>query len=218
MENSSIQDKCSITSLLSDGSKRRDPEQLLQDIESIKLSLNQMLDLLRTTPDFHSEDLNDELSIIMERLIDVQSQQTDLLEEHRDYFIDVDAQARKLLLLVKEAKFLNDETNRFLRHLSSTSDSDSMLFKIVTQDMMNKNGSFIGKRKRLERSKVAVLEQWYSKNCDRPYLSDSMLLSLMGETGLSKIQIKNWLSNKRRKERGGLVSNELCDLLDESSP
>lgn len=55
---------------------------------------------------------------------------------------------------------MNDETNRFLRHLSSTSDSDSMLFKIVTQDMMNKNGSFIGKRKRLERSKVAVLEQW----------------------------------------------------------
>nr|BBD18018.1 putative transcription factor [Ogataea minuta] len=57
------------------------------------------------------------------------------------------------------------------------------------------------------------LMQRYNENEDNPYLTRTDLDEIVKQTGLSSSQVKNWVSNKRRKEKTVFVSEELCQLL-----
>lgn len=88
-------------------------------------------------------------------------------------------------------------------------------FNFVTQDMVKKNErelkSYRGHR--LPKEKVSRLELWFIKNITNPYLDKKSLRNLGLETGLSSIQVKNWISNRRRKEKSQSVSVSISELL-----
>lgn len=54
---------------------------------------------------------------------------------------------------------------------------------------------------RLPKESIYTLEQWFIKNKKKPYLNRSTLNALIMETRLSPSQVKNWISNRRRRER-----------------
>ncbi|CCF57719.1 hypothetical protein KAFR_0D00720 [Kazachstania africana CBS 2517] len=102
---------------------------------------------------------------------------------------------------------------------SSKSESDDKtVFNVVTQDMMNLNRTGISYRgHRFSKENVKVLERWYTAHIDRPYLNRQSTEYLISKTGLSRVQIKNWVSNRRRKEKSVHVSPELIQLLQKKS-
>lgn len=67
--------------------------------------------------------------------------------------------------------------------------------------------------RRLEKPQINMLEKWFTNNIEKPYLNKKSLQLLTKETGLSNIQIKNWVSNRRRKEKVVTISPPLLDLL-----
>ncbi|AET37262.1 homeobox domain-containing protein Ecym_1115 [Eremothecium cymbalariae DBVPG len=91
-----------------------------------------------------------------------------------------------------------------------------IIFNVVTQDMMEngrKGGSSSYKGHRLPKKHVQLLESWYKNNIENPYLNDTDIRILMRETGFSRSQVKNWVANKRRKDKHSTISPELSDLL-----
>lgn len=125
--------------------------------------------------------------------------------------------------LVKVSYQLTSIVANFLTHDSLTSqqledsDSETDVFNIVTQDMMTtkelKQNSCRGHR--FSKKNVKILEAWYAKHKHQPYLDKRCSVQLQSQTQLSKTQIKNWVSNKRRKEKMVQVSSEIIDLIKE---
>lgn len=138
-----------------------------------------------------------------------------------------------LSLLVKEMKIILNSRESSIDKYSSeddigsspsssstdVSDRSEIVFNVVTQDMMNKNKknnkSYRGHR--LPKQNVRFLERWYVQNFDNPYLDEKSIEYLIIKTGLSKIQVKNWVSNRRRKEKSITISPEISQLLKEST-
>ncbi|KAL8409699.1 hypothetical protein RB594_007957 [Gaeumannomyces avenae] len=54
---------------------------------------------------------------------------------------------------------------------------------------------------RLSKEAVRILKNWYSTHSRHPYPSDDEKESLQRLTGLSKLQISNWLANYRRRSK-----------------
>lgn len=52
---------------------------------------------------------------------------------------------------------------------------------------------------------------------DSPYLTKDDITYLKKETSLQESQIKNWVSNKRRKKKENYVSPEVVQLLTDNS-
>lgn len=98
-----------------------------------------------------------------------------------------------------------------------TKEENAVIFNIMTQDMMNKKevslNSYRGHRFSL--NNVTILEQWYNDHYQKPYLTKSSLEKLSKSTGLNKVQIRNWVSNRRRKEKSVQVSSVILDLVQE---
>ncbi|ESW98388.1 Mating-type protein ALPHA2 [Ogataea parapolymorpha DL-1] len=71
--------------------------------------------------------------------------------------------------------------------------------------------------KRFPKTAQMELENWYTENEDNPYLSKRDLQQLVHKTGLCAPQVRNWVSNRRRKERTLTISKELSDLLNQDT-
>lgn len=54
----------------------------------------------------------------------------------------------------------------------------------------------------------------YNENIDNPYLTKDDIHFLKSETNLEDSQIKNWVSNKRRKRKETKISPELSYILN----
>ena len=92
--------------------------------------------------------------------------------------------------------------------------NNDRIFNILTQNMMLPNGkSYRGHR--FSKENVRILEEWYVTHPDKPYLDKESTEMLMKSTQLTKVQIKNWVSNRRRKQRSVQVSPDILDLLQE---
>lgn len=131
-----------------------------------------------------------------------------------------------LSVLLEETGRLENYRKRFthsniLYKFKSTSTDErtnnSMVFNIVTQDTMSTStrASKSYRGHRLPKENVGKLERWFADNINRPYLDEGTLKSLMAETSLSRLQIKNWVSNRRRKEKSLTISVSITDLLAE---
>nr|AZQ56671.1 MAT homeobox alpha 2 protein [Suhomyces bribrorum] len=57
------------------------------------------------------------------------------------------------------------------------------------------------------------LEEWYESSLEHPYLNTLSTDYLHRSTGLTKTQIKNWVSNRRRKVKTKKISKELESFL-----
>ncbi|KII60585.1 Homeobox protein unc-62 [Thelohanellus kitauei] len=54
---------------------------------------------------------------------------------------------------------------------------------------------------RLRRSQTDYLQRWYYCNMDDPYPSKQEKINLARASGLSELQVNNWFSNIRRREK-----------------
>lgn len=84
----------------------------------------------------------------------------------------------------------------------------NIAFNVLTQDMMTSHTRSTKpyRGNRLPKTTVRTLEDWFNRNFDCPYLKRSSLRTLIRQTNLSALQIKNWVSNRRRKERSLVAS------------
>nr|CAI6411520.1 BFH_HP1_G0005700.mRNA.1.CDS.1 [Saccharomyces cerevisiae] len=116
-----------------------------------------------------------------------------------------------ITVLLKEMHSIeNDRSNYQLTQKNKS--ADGLVFNVVTQDMINKSTKpYRGHR--FTKENVRILESWFAKNIENPYLDTKGLENLMKNTSLSRIQIKNWVSNRRRKEKTITIAPELADLL-----
>nr|CDM87332.1 hypothetical protein [Zygosaccharomyces sapae]CDM87341.1 hypothetical protein [Zygosaccharomyces sapae]CDM87350.1 hypothetical protein [Zygosaccharomyces sapae] len=131
-------------------------------------------------------------------------------------------------LLLNEVSELKSKRSQFLRskpkyHLPyaaalGNTGKEGMVFNIVTQDTLNSarrpNKTYRGHR--LPKHITRLLESWFNRNIEHPYLQTSSMKELMVETKLSGPQIKNWVSNRRRKEKSLTISFEVSELVKES--
>lgn len=90
-------------------------------------------------------------------------------------------------------------------------------FDIVSKEMLRNNISattpFRGHR--FSKDSVVVLENWYTEHYHKPYFSKKQLNKLQKCTGLTAVQLRNWLSNRRRKEKAEQVSSIVLNYMNE---
>ena len=114
---------------------------------------------------------------------------------------------------INEEKKLNKVSKK--KKQGKSSKEEEVVFNVVTQNMMNmdnvKQNSFRGHR--FSKQNVEVLEEWYGIHKHKPYLDKKSIERLKCQTQLSRTQIKNWVSNKRRKEKTVQVSSEILQLI-----
>ncbi|SCU95415.1 LAFA_0G00276g1_1 [Lachancea sp. 'fantastica'] len=60
------------------------------------------------------------------------------------------------------------------------------------------------------------LEEWYLANSSHPYLGSSEARVISEKTGLTLRQVKNWVSNRRRKSKKHRIEPLLSHLLNKS--
>nr|CAO02574.1 mating type alpha2 protein [Lachancea waltii] len=61
------------------------------------------------------------------------------------------------------------------------------------------------------------LENWFHLNSSHPYLTRKQISLLSERTNLSSKQIRNWMSNRRRKSKKNPIDSSLHSLLNLSS-
>jgi len=74
----------------------------------------------------------------------------------------------------------------------------------------------IRRRSRLPRKAKQVLETWFRDNINEPYPSKSKQLKFKTTLNITMNQIRNWFTNRRKKEKRTRMSKELEE--DDSSP
>ncbi|SMN20089.1 MATALPHA2 [Maudiozyma saulgeensis] len=172
------------------------PEGIFENIKEIKMDLHEIIT---------------KLSII---------KREGRLDSEERYLIKISFQLATIV-----ANFLNSNTQENIKPIKEQKKKkiekkipkeDEVVFNVVTQNMMNmdnvKQNSFRGHR--FSKQNVEVLEEWYSIHKHKPYLDKKSTEVLQYQTQLSRTQIKNWVSNKRRKEKTVQVSSEILQLIN----
>nr|AZQ56706.1 MAT homeobox alpha 2 protein [Suhomyces bokatorum]AZQ56712.1 MAT homeobox alpha 2 protein [Suhomyces bokatorum]AZQ56718.1 MAT homeobox alpha 2 protein [Suhomyces bokatorum]AZQ56731.1 MAT homeobox alpha 2 protein [Suhomyces bokatorum]AZQ56737.1 MAT homeobox alpha 2 protein [Suhomyces bokatorum] len=65
------------------------------------------------------------------------------------------------------------------------------------------------KGNRFSNEQVQIMAEWYNVNIEHPYLNTSSMEDLRIRTGLTRVQVRDWMSYKRRKQKSKFISNEL---------
>lgn len=131
-----------------------------------------------------------------------------------------------LSVLLTEVTELRSKRNQYFKarkisRLSSeavlgSKGKEGMVFNVVTQDTLNStrrsNKTYRGHR--LPKYVINSLESWFKRNIEHPYLNNNSIRELTTETKLSGLQIRNWVSNRRRKEKSLTVSFEVSELIN----
>lgn len=197
--------KIPITDLLNPSSKTQFCK---NEIKEINNKLLKICSLLPVNIYDQKEQIKDDLDKIISKLSNLSTYGRFNGEEK--YLIKVCYQLTAIV-----AKFLI--TDAYTSQQMENQEEESNIFNIVTQDMMNtkeiKQNSCRGHR--FSKKNVDILEEWYNKHRNKPYLDKRWSNQLQSQTQLSKTQIKNWVSNKRRKEKMVQVSSEILQLIKE---
>nr|ADY62667.1 MTLa2 [Candida metapsilosis] len=102
------------------------------------------------------------------------------------------------------------QPSKLLSHMHKTA-CNGRVQKISDEKL--KNDEVTKAHKRLLKNNLEILENWFDENFTDPYLDSASLEFLIRETGLSKSQIQNWVSNRRRKERNVKITPEIAELI-----
>ncbi|ODV95198.1 hypothetical protein PACTADRAFT_80619 [Pachysolen tannophilus NRRL Y-2460] len=229
--NDRIYDKCSIPSLLVETPENqnqkllKDNEELYNSLNFINISLHNALRRYFASGIFDYARMNSEAQRASKEILRLLKWKSQLGENEQKMLSKINRSAKAIVLLIKEKESLHNETNRFKKSYfeklhqnsiqSEPSTKQEMVFNVITQNMINEFGSdkIPNKGRRLPKSLVQILETWYEENIESPYLSEETLTLLVERTGLTKNQVRNWISNKRRKEKVVNISEELSYLL-----
>ncbi|CDO92675.1 unnamed protein product [Kluyveromyces dobzhanskii CBS 2104] len=91
---------------------------------------------------------------------------------------------------------------------------NSVNFKILTQNSLSSHSAECVKNKRFPKAQVELLKDWYEVNKKNPYITENDINNIRSNTSLSKMQIKNWLANRRRKDKLTKISEEIINILN----
>ncbi|CAK9439754.1 uncharacterized protein LODBEIA_P38540 [Lodderomyces beijingensis] len=91
----------------------------------------------------------------------------------------------------------------------------SLLNRVVTARLAVMSSSKAElRRSRLPKDKLGILESWFVDHRKHPYLNPICTERLMRATSLTRLQLQNWVSNRRRKEKQMKVAPEIMALLN----
>ncbi|KAH3684025.1 hypothetical protein WICPIJ_004997 [Wickerhamomyces pijperi] len=86
------------------------------------------------------------------------------LQSNGGVFYELEQLSSKVSLLLEERFRLHKDVKNLQDYFKT---DNTKLFNVITQDMMNDQTNIPGKRKRLEREKVKILENWYVSICSK---------------------------------------------------
>lgn len=224
--------KCSIASLLTDETNSSDPVEnpwVRGKLELIKKSLETLLKLASRT--FFEQS---QMRVINAKALEVFKELSVLFRDHErllksvysNQISKINTSATRLKLIIEEKKFFKTQLEYFkVSYIQSLEQcpGDAELLRSRTRlqndskiDSSSTEGSnaFLRKSRRLPKQSIETLEKWYRDNEDHPYLNDSTLAHLRETTRLRNSQIRNWVANKRRKEKEVGVSQEILKLIE----
>lgn len=120
-----------------------------------------------------------------------------------------------VIRMIKEFPNLKTMLESKSKGLKYCHQKESMKFNLITKQMVKNNvrESTPIRGHRFGKEKVEKLEEWYRKHYQKPYLDKKSIEMLEKSTGLSRVQLRNWLSNRRRKEKSEKVSGEVIKIL-----
>ncbi|ODV81637.1 uncharacterized protein CANTADRAFT_45507 [Suhomyces tanzawaensis NRRL Y-17324] len=141
---------------------------------------------------------------------------------------EVEAHTSFLVIFLERAPYIRDGELVILKNISTlvktllnmTRERYDFHFQIQELAIgLNESGqttqsnSHLVSNHKFSQNQVEILEQWYQSNSEHPFLNNQSTLELQTRTGLTVTQVKNWVSNKRRKEKTQSVSKELEPFL-----
>nr|AZQ56648.1 MAT homeobox alpha 2 protein [Suhomyces anneliseae]AZQ56654.1 MAT homeobox alpha 2 protein [Suhomyces anneliseae] len=142
---------------------------------------------------------------------------------------EIEAHASFIQSYLERIPYLSNEDSELIKSISNLIkvlrlmvrerlDLHSKLFKLSegTDLGLSVDSSFSisARPNKFSKEQIQKLEEWYESSLEHPYLNSSSTEYLHSSTGLTKMQIKNWVSNKRRKEKSNQVSKELEPFLN----
>lgn len=125
-----------------------------------------------------------------------------------------------LEVLVKERNFIRQFEERILNEQNNNLQGSLLehkkefTFKMLTKKDMHGNSRLRAKGQRLPKVYTTILEKWYQENIRNPYLDDRSLQILMHQCSLERNQVKNWIANRRRKDRNSKISPVISSILE----
>ncbi|CUM68278.1 uncharacterized protein PRCAT00006000001 [Priceomyces carsonii] len=185
-----------------------------------------------TFPVFDPENMKEDIIDCTSKVRDVLDSNAELSQESELLLSEINKLTKFLHLMVAERAKLQQEINNFISNYFGDFDyriTKEGVFYPKDSSTLNKSIAFHSshkpvteprvfngvsqKGKRISKDKLDILEKWFDVNQHHPYLTQGASLNLVSRTGLSYNQVRNWISNKRRKEKTCHVSKELKELL-----
>ncbi|EGW31990.1 MTL alpha 2 [Spathaspora passalidarum NRRL Y-27907] len=152
---------------------------------------------LSTFPVFDPENIKEEIDSYISKVKFIIETET-LGEDEKDLIRRINGHAKVLECILSERIALQESSLGMLRVEEAVQEgADSC-----------KRGS-----RRLVKQQLDILENWYNQNLQHPYLTRESIIELMNLTSLSKSQVQNWISNRRRKEKRTEIDPDLAPLL-----
>ncbi|KAG0669471.1 homeodomain mating type protein alpha2 [Kluyveromyces marxianus] len=122
-----------------------------------------------------------------------------------------------LLIVLQEKQKISLLENNILSKVESfkerrSENTNTVEFRILSSEHLNPTLNKVGKKNRFPKKSIKLLENWYECNRNSPYLTSNHLDYLECNTGLNKTQIKNWVANRRRKDKNSRVSLDIKNI------
>ena len=115
------------------------------------------------------------------------------------------------MLLRISGNALHANEINLVNDISSLSEAISQKLQKVDSSTLIQHGKNVN---RLPYHSKVYLEEWFVANSSHPYLRSSEARTISEKTGLTLIQVQNWMSNRRRKSKKHCIEPLLSHLLD----
>nr|AZQ56636.1 MAT homeobox alpha 2 protein [Suhomyces atakaporum] len=132
-------------------------------------------------------------------------------------------------LILRSGSAIDDESKQLLTNINKLIQSliliskerynfHSQIFELAKVENDSGLSPFIkydpnSTKHKFSSNQIKVLEDWYESNSLHPYLDYFSCKDLHSRTGLTIMQVRNWVSNRRRKEKSHNISKELLPFL-----
>lgn len=123
-----------------------------------------------------------------------------------------------LLCILEDFEGQTEEGGTLFEHrtIRVLAEGEEMPEEMVSEDEDEDEDSELMDSARHDRHQLVWLREWYAMKLvqnqgNRPYLDDEDLEILMCQTGLTDTQIRNWVSNERRRRKAAQVHPKLLE-------
>nr|AZQ56630.1 MAT homeobox alpha 2 protein [Suhomyces choctaworum] len=174
----------------------------IESLRLIELHLRMHLTKICTFPVFDAQQVREDIEAHT-RFVEIFLDRAPYLRDGEVILMEsISALARSLLLVCNERLYVHNKISQLLQDSSAK----QLIARGNFGDVNSSNAKFSDAQTR-------ILDDWYDANYEHPYLNACSTEYLHQQTRLSHTQVKNWVSNKRRKEKNSKISKELESFL-----